>query len=279
MKVSIAVPSFNQGQFLDDCLGSIARQSHTDFEVLIADGGSRDESIAVAERYASSDARFKLVSRSDAGQADAIVQAFAQSTGDVLGFLNSDDCYLDTQILERACRAFEAHPEAGLVSFGGYYIDAAGQTLKRIDLRIHPLDSLANLPYRASVLQPGTFWRRAVLDTVGIRTEFHYCFDAIFFWQAWQRFGWVEETDPLIGYRLHGDNKSMQVRPERIAELARFERLKFGEGSLRARYLGWLACVVAVLGRTPVVGRALARMVYLVNNSAAFATFYRWPGI
>lgn len=279
MRVSLAVPSFNQGRFLDACLGSIAGQSHRDVEVLVADGGSRDESVEIIERYARSDDRFRFVSRADSGQADGIVKAFEFATGDVFGFLNSDDCYLDPHILERACRIFDEHPEAGLVSFGGNYVDAAGQVIKRINLRIHPLDSLANLPYRASVLQPGTFWRRSVLEAVAIRSDFHYCFDAIFFWEAWQRFGWIEIPDALVGYRLHGDNKSMQVRPERVAELAKFERLKFGNRSLRACYLTWLSRFIAAVGRVPGVGRALTRLTYLVNNSAAFATFYRWPGI
>ncbi len=279
MLVSVAVPSFQQGRFLDACLGSLARQTHRELEVLIADGGSTDESLEVIGRYTASDPRFRLVSRSDAGQADALRKAFAEARGDVLGWLNSDDCYLHDRVLERACAELQADPVAGLVSFGGSYLDADGRVLRPVNLRYHPLDSLANLPWRASVLQPATFWRREVMQAVPLRAEFHYAFDAVFFWEAWRRFGWIERDEPAAGYRLHGDNKSLQVRPARIRELASFERLKFGPASLRAAWLALLAALLRGVLAIPVAGRPLARLAYLANNALAFATFYRWPGI
>ena len=95
MKLSIAVPSYNYVQFLEVCLSSIQQQDYRDFEVLIADGGSKDGSLDIIRRFCDTDTRFRLVSTSDQGQADAISKAFAYASGDILCFLNADDCYLD----------------------------------------------------------------------------------------------------------------------------------------------------------------------------------------
>lgn len=279
MKVSVAVPSFNYAGFLPACLGSIAAQDHGDFEVLIADGGSTDGSLEVIERYLAADPRFRLISTRDEGQADAVQRAFAASEGALFCWLNADDCYVHTGAFRMALESLQGDPDAGLVSFGGVYLDEAGKVIRPVRLRRHRLDGLHNLSYRASVLQPATFWRREVQAAIPLRTDFHFCFDALFFWQAWQRYGWLERPETVAGYRLHGSNKSMQVRPERVAELARFEAIKFGPRSLRGHYLAALASVLRVLQRVPWLGRLLLRGAYVVNNSLSFATAHRWPGI
>lgn len=279
MRVSIAVPSFDHARWLDANLDSLARQDHDDFEVLIADGGSTDGSLDRIAARVASDRRFRLVSTSDHGQADAIRRAFAHASGDVLGFLNSDDCYLCDDALSTAVKRFDAHPEAGLVSFTGRYLDADGRDTGPVRLRYHPLDSLANLRWRSSVLQPATFWRRRVHDAIGFDPSFHYCFDALFFWEAWRQFGWIEDPKPVAGYRLHGANKSAGVRAVRIRELARFERIKFGRGSARAAMLDAVASLVEYADRWPAHGPRVKRAVYLAVNSLAFATAYRTPSI
>lgn len=76
MKISIAVPSYNYARFLEACLLSIQQQDYLDFEVLVADGGSSDESIGIINRFCAEDKRFILVSTKDSGQADAIKKAF-----------------------------------------------------------------------------------------------------------------------------------------------------------------------------------------------------------
>ena len=107
MKISIVVPSYNYARFIAACLGSIRQQTHQDFEVLIADGGSNDGSLEIIDQFCATDARFRLVSTSDEGQADAIYKAFAHATGDLLCFLNSDDCYLASDVLSHVIETFE----------------------------------------------------------------------------------------------------------------------------------------------------------------------------
>jgi glycosyltransferase involved in cell wall biosynthesis len=279
MKLSIAVPSYNYAQFLEACLSSIQQQDHSDFEVLIADGGSRDGSLDIIRRYCDADGRFRLVSTDDKGQADAIRKAFAYASGDILCFLNADDCYLGNDVFSHVVEAFSANPETGLVSFGGYYLDAKGNRLKRIHYRYHPLDGFHWMRYRTAVLQPGTFWRAHVYDPASWPANFHFVFDVVFFYAAYQRYAWMEFAKPVAGYRLHGDNKSMSVKSKRISELAEFEDIKFGVGSYRARYLRIIGYFVEKAEGYGKVGETFSRGLYLLVNGLAFLSFYRMPGI
>jgi glycosyltransferase involved in cell wall biosynthesis len=279
MRISIAVPSLNYGHYLRECLDSIRKQSHTDVEVLIADGGSADNSSQIIEEFTAQDERVRCISRTDHGQAAAVQKAFEVATGDVFGFLNADDCYLSAFALERVVAAFDEHPDAGVVTFGGWYIDHNGRRLKRVRLRYHPFDGLQLMRYRTAVLQPATFWRRGVQQRFPMRIDLHYLFDAWFFYEAFTGFKWAVYEDAIAGYRLHGGNKSVGVRPDRIRELALFEAHKFGTGNMRQRYLEFIGTLAAKAEQVPMINKALQRTLYTTVNSVSFASVYRLPGI
>lgn len=277
--ITVAVPSYNYAQFLRACLQSIHTQDYETFEVLIADGGSTDGSLTIIEEYCARDNRFRLVSTADRGQADAINMAFAQARGDVLCYLNADDCYLDADTLGSVAKAFNADPSIDILSFGGCYLDANGRRLRPIKYRYHPLDGFHLMRYRTAVLQPATFWRRKVYEELGWPVQFHYVFDVVFFYQAHQKYTWAELPKEVAGYRMHGDNKSAQVRSCRIKELACFEGIKFGAHSFRVRYLVVIAAIVQVLEGRGLIGTFCRKLVYRIVNSLAFASVYRLPSI
>lgn len=279
MKISIAVPSYNYARFLDACLNSILMQDYKNFEVLIADGGSRDGSLEIIDHYCARDKRFRLVSTSDQGQADAIEKAFHQATGDILCFLNADDCYLCADALRGVIDAFNEYSSVDVLSFGGYYLDADGRWMRPIRYRYHPLDGFHLMRYRTAVLQPATFWRRKVYEGIGWPTQFHFVFDVVFFYAAYQKYSWLELHKPVAGYRMHGDNKSASVRSSRIKELAQFEEIKFGPNSFRALYLFGIGAVARTLEKMGPVGRLLNQLLYQLVNILAFVSVYRLPGI
>lgn len=279
MKISIAVPSFNYARFLRQCLDSIATQSHQDIEVLIADGGSSDGSIEIIEAYCQADPRFKFVSRSDTGQADAIKRAFAHASGDILCFLNADDCFLHSDVFSTVVDDFQKNPQVSVLTYGGDYLDAEGSKIKRINYRYHPMDGFHWMRYRTAIIQPATFWLKHVYNPEEWPSNYHFVFDVVFFYQAYLKYQWLESSTPAAGYRLHGENKSMSVKSKRVFELAAFEELKFGNGSFRARYLKILATLISKLETMGSLGKRLTHAIYLFNNSLSFLSFYRIPGI
>lgn len=279
MKISIAVPSYNYAQYIDACLSSIKQQDYTNFEVLIADGGSNDGTLDTIRSYCAEDHRFRLVSQKDNGQADAIYRAFKSASGDVLCFLNADDCYLCRDALSSIVKAFSDNTQAGLVSFGGYYLDADGKRTKLINYRYHPLDSFHMMKYRTAVLQPATFWKKEVYLAIEWPRKFNFVFDVVFFYAAYQQFTWLEFSKPLAGYRLHGDNKSMSVRAARVIELAAFEKIKFGQNSIRAYYLNFIGNIIKLMDKLGSFGAKISKLIYLIVNSLAYITCYRLPSI
>ncbi|WP_198003974.1 MULTISPECIES: glycosyltransferase [Cycloclasticus] len=279
LKISIAVPSYNYACFLEEALASIKRQYYANYEVLIADGGSVDGSLEIIERFCGEDERFRLISKKDAGQADAISKAFQFASGDILCFLNADDCYLDDDVFGLVVNAFKLNRSTEIISFGGAYIDIDGNWMKRINYRYHPLDSFDLMPYRTAVIQPATFWKRHVYDENVWPKEFNYVFDVVFFYNAFLKHSWLEVSNIVAGYRLHDNNKSLTVRSSRVFELAAFERIKFGEKSFRAQYLFKIARILQRHGKRKLGGLELSKAIYFIVNTVAYISVYRLPSI
>jgi len=101
-KITIVTPSFNQGNFIDENIQSVLTQNYPNFEHIIIDGGSIDGTVDILKKYS----HLKWVSEPDRGQASALNKGFRMATGDVIGWLNSDDSYLPGTF-EVVARAFD----------------------------------------------------------------------------------------------------------------------------------------------------------------------------
>ena len=108
MKISIITVSFNNAATIEDTINSVASQKHSDVEHIVIDGVSTDGTVEIVQR--NRDAVEKFVSERDSGIYDAMNKGIASASGDVIGFLNSDDVYAHCDILSRAAEVF-ANPD------------------------------------------------------------------------------------------------------------------------------------------------------------------------
>ena len=107
MKISIITATYNSGKTLRDTIESVLRQSYTDYEYIVKDGGSKDDTLEIVKAYAPKFGdRLKVISEPDQGIYDAMNKGIQMATGDVIGILNSDDFYTSADALQVIADAF-----------------------------------------------------------------------------------------------------------------------------------------------------------------------------
>jgi len=107
MKLSIITAVFNGADTIQDCINSVLSQTYKDIEHIIIDGGSTDGTVGIIKKYQDKIAKF--ISEPDRGIYDAMNKGLKLATGDVVGFLHSDDFYSDDKVIEKVVNVFKKH--------------------------------------------------------------------------------------------------------------------------------------------------------------------------
>ncbi len=181
-RISLVTPSLDQGKFLRETIESVLSQQYPSLEYFVQDGGSTDESLAVLREY---EGRIPFVSEKDRGQADAINRGLSRTTGEILGYLNSDDLLLPGA-LRAVGEAFASDPELVLVYGRALSIDAEGRPLGRCLTKEWEPGRLGDFCF---VTQPAAFWRRRVSSELGPFDEsLHHTMDYDFWLRLADRY-------------------------------------------------------------------------------------------
>ena len=204
-KISIVTPSFNQGQFIEEAIRSVLLQGYPNLEFMIIDGGSTDNTVEVIHKYEQWLSHW--VSDRDRGQADAVNKGWASSSGQILGWLNSDDVYAPRAL----CALVEAWCKAGKPAL--VYGDALSTNvfLQPHAKKIMNGYSLEAMLLGKSMPQPAVFIAKNFFSQVGPLDEgLHYALDFEFFLRAWlhpgsQSFCYVPKV--LAYSRRYGETK------------------------------------------------------------------------
>ena len=176
---SVITPSWNQGKFLRGCIESVRSQGDSDFEHLIFDNCSTDDTANVAAEFP----HVRFFCEKDRGQSDAVNKGLRAARGDIICWLNSDDEY-EAGAFAALRRTFE-NPDIQVV-FGdvrqvGY--DGAGDALACGCFETR-LDLVRWWSGRVKLHQPAVFFRRSVLEKIGpLREDLHYAMDYEFWWR------------------------------------------------------------------------------------------------
>ncbi len=181
--ITVVVPSFNQGNFLDKCLSSIFSQN-VPIEVFVMDGGSTDNTIEVIKKWDSKIQKWR--SYKDNGQSAAINEGMKWGSAPFCCWLNSDDYFLD-DALSVLVKILLKNPGVP-VSYGQVYnLIEKNNSMKPI--WVEPF-SEKRLSLRCIISQPGTLIRRDVWDSVGgLDTNLHMSMDYDLWWRIFKSFG------------------------------------------------------------------------------------------
>lgn len=214
-RFSIVTPSYNTGRHIADAIQSVLSQDYSDFDYLVMDGASTDNTVEVLRGFKD---RIRWISQKDAGQSDAIRKGFCQTTGDILAWLNADDM-LAPGALRIVADYFAAHPEVDLVYGDASYIDADGEEIGPC-VHVEPFSLSRLLRYSDFIVQPAAFFRRSAYDAVGgLDPTLHYGMD----YDLWlklakaHRIAYLPKL--LAKYRWLTDNKTAVGGFQRLDEL------------------------------------------------------------
>jgi len=209
---SIIIPSYNQGQYLEQAITSVLSQNYPNVELIIIDGGSQDSSTNIIKKYQSQIAYW--VSEPDQGQSDAINKGFQKCRGKIVTFLSSDDYYLPDAFSDVA-QNFLDYPNAGAV-VGGFYnlkepVKAFSVLVKPFLERSSPTDLSIGPPGSYRLHQVATFYNRQVLESVGfyVRNDLFYVMDRELLYRVCRKYPIILSDNPYGVFRTHVDSKSV----------------------------------------------------------------------
>jgi glycosyltransferase involved in cell wall biosynthesis len=205
--VTIAVPSFNQGRYLEDALSSIFNQN-LPVEVFLLDGGSSDNSMETIQKWVPKLSGWR--SEKDEGQASAINEGIALGTAPFVCWLNSDDWFMENG-LRNLLEALEARPECAAVY--GRAQNFVQETGKQTPVWVEPFD-LKRLAKRCIISQPATLIRRSAWEQVkGVDVNLHMALDYDLWWRLAKTCGPLHFLPEFVAVnREHAETKTKTKR-------------------------------------------------------------------
>jgi len=200
-KISIVTASFNSEKFIEQTINSILSQNYPNLEYIIIDGGSSDGTVNIIKKYENSIAYW--ISEKDNGMYDAINKGFQKSTGDIMGWLNSDDL-LHPGSLSIINQIFSQLDNINWITGIPTKCNSKSRTLKVAELPIWTKEKYY-LGRLKSIQQESTFWTRSLWDKAGSRLDEQYSLAADH--ELWAKFFLYDDlytTNSLLGcFRKH----------------------------------------------------------------------------
>ena len=207
---SIVIATYNYGRFLADAIESVINQSCQDYELIVVDGGSNDNTIEVIHKYESFIAWW--VSEPDSGQSNAFNKGFAHSKGKYLTWLNADDVYLPGT-LESVKNKLVAHPEAEWATGNFLRFRDNDNVIIEAKWGPHFLPFFLQTPDCPLVIfGPTTFWSRKVYQEIGgLDESLHFAMDTDYWHRIVNRgYKQVRVNHCCWAFRMHINSKTAE---------------------------------------------------------------------
>lgn len=207
IKVSIVTISYNQVDFLEDCINSVINQGYENIEYIIVDPGSKDGSRELISKYSGKVQH--IINDVDSGPSQGLNNGFNVASGDIFGFLNADDILLPDAI-QNIVDFFVSNPFTDVVCGHGYQIDGAGNVIKKVfSTSWGPKYFAYGL---SGIVQQSTFFKKEIFYKVdGFNEENKTCWDGELFLKMAMADGDFKILKKYIGaFRIHESSSTGQ---------------------------------------------------------------------
>jgi glycosyltransferase involved in cell wall biosynthesis len=213
MQVSVVMPAYNAERFLAEAIESVLVQTWPDFELIVVNDGSTDNTLAIAEKYATQDARVKVYSQPNVGIAPTLNRCIELASSEWIFRMDADDLMLPNR-LQRQLAFIQKHPELAVVSSLIRHIDSKNRVIGKDNTELFTHEAVnklvsANEPVGFS--HPAAAFRKsAVLAVGGYRQAFWPAEDI----DLWNRlvekdYKILVQPEVLLDYRIHGNSTSI----------------------------------------------------------------------
>ncbi len=222
-KISIITPSYNQCNFIEETIQSVLSQNYPYLEYIIIDGGSTDGTINILNKYTK-----KIIwsSKKDNGQTDAINKGLKKSTGEIVGYLNSDDLYLPGTLFKIA--EYFTKYDVKWLTGSCQVIDESGKEV-RSQITAWKNFWLQNDYFKKNqfvlllilnfISQPSTFWIRKTMRKIGMFDEsLSFAMDYEYWLRLMKNYRLGILKEPLASFRIHSKSKSVMYSTRQFNE-------------------------------------------------------------
>lgn len=231
--ISVVMPSYNQAEFIAFAIESVFSQRYGAVELIVADGGSEDGTVELLDTYSMQHSNLFWDSTPDDGPADAVMRAISKARGQIIGWLNSDDMYLEGAF-DSVSAAFADNPDWIMCYGHGEHVDEAGRRIERYPT-LRPERGVAAFSGGCFICQPTVFLKAPAITMLGglnksLKTAFDYDYWIRAFKAFPERIGFVDQV--LAQSRLHADCITRRMRETVALEGLALGKLHFGEANL-----------------------------------------------
>lgn len=231
MLVSVIIPSYNHEKYIEECIGSVLGQTHTELELIIIDDGSKDKSVSLIKKF--NDPRLHLYEQENQGAHVAINRGLSLAKGDIITILNSDDVFAKERFAE--CVAVFQKEN---VDFITTWIEVVDDKTRKLGVKKgwqnmlpwqveSPKKSFAATDdYKLNALMTNfvsttsnMIFRREVFEKIGGMRNLRFAHDWDFLLRVCESFQCKELPKPLMKYRIHGNNTISSSRKWMLFEI------------------------------------------------------------
>ena len=212
--VSVVMPAFNVAEFLDEAVCSILDQTFRDFEFIIIDDGSTDDTAGILQKYAKADSRLRVFSQANEGMIPALNRGCRLARGHFIARMDADDISLPHRI-ERQLKFLERHPEIGILGTWASRIDGNGCVVGDWCLSPNPKVLKWSHFFHVCVVHPTVLMRREVLEKLNFyRPDAIHAEDRDLWLRASAITDFSNLPEILLKYRVWNKGTSRRLRQE-----------------------------------------------------------------